>query len=144
LRDVHFIYTLPATREFERQWIGMNDQQRRALLTKVVDCVFVRAGREPIEDRVTICRAGTAPPLPRTGAIKARQAKRFTRKPNTVAPRPRHGRPTASSANWPTTSTAKWLGQPLVSSRPPAAADCTSKSSATPESGAGRSTSACR
>ena len=78
LRDAHFIYTLPATPELERQWIGMDDQQRRTLLTKVIDCVFVRAGRERIEDRVTICRTGTAPPLPRTGAIKARQAKRFT------------------------------------------------------------------
>jgi site-specific DNA recombinase len=78
LRDAHFIYTLPATPELERQWVEMNDQQRRQLLTRVIDCVFVTAGHERIEDRVTICRTGTAPTLPRTGTVKARQARRFT------------------------------------------------------------------
>jgi DNA invertase Pin-like site-specific DNA recombinase len=90
LRDAHFIYTLPATRELEGQWIEMTDQRRRALLTKVIDCVFVCTGRERIENRVTICRTGTAPPLPRTGPIRARPAKPFTpqAKHRWPAPRP--------------------------------------------------------
>ena len=78
VREAHFIYTLPATRELERRWVGMTEQQRRALLVKVVDCVFVRAGRAPVEERVTLCRTGTAPTLPRAGAASAGRTKPFT------------------------------------------------------------------
>jgi DNA invertase Pin-like site-specific DNA recombinase len=77
LRDAHFIYTLPANSELERQWIGRTDGNRRALIANVIDCVFVSRGHLPIEERVTICRIGTAPTLPRTGAVKGAQARRF-------------------------------------------------------------------
>jgi hypothetical protein len=59
LRDAHFIYTLPPIAELQRDWIGMDDHERRELIARVIDCVFVAAGRLQIEERVTICRAGT-------------------------------------------------------------------------------------
>jgi DNA invertase Pin-like site-specific DNA recombinase len=67
LRDAHFVYTLPPVSELERRWIDMSDHERRAVIAQVLDCVFVSAGRLHVEDRVTLCRPGTAPRLPRTG-----------------------------------------------------------------------------
>jgi hypothetical protein len=89
----HFIYTLPAVHELDRLWIAMNDHQRRAVIAQVIDCVFVSAGDLHIEERVTICRAGTAPKLPRMGAYKGGEARPFT-------PKARHRLPPPKP--WPT------------------------------------------
>jgi hypothetical protein len=92
LRDAHFIYTLPQTPELERRWIDMDDEQRRALIVRVIDCVFVSGGCQPMQDRVTVCRAGTAPRLPRIGD-KGGAARPF-------APRAVHRSPAPKP--WPT------------------------------------------
>jgi hypothetical protein len=78
IRDANFIHTLPPTSEVERRWIDMDDHQRRALIAQVVDCVFVSTGQLHIEERVTVCRAGTAPRLPRRGSYKGGEARPFT------------------------------------------------------------------
>jgi DNA invertase Pin-like site-specific DNA recombinase len=90
VRDANFIHTLPPTSEIERQWIGMDDHGRRALIAQVVDCVFVSAGQLHIEERVTVCRAGTAPRLPRKGSYKGGEARPFTpqRRHRVPAPKP--------------------------------------------------------
>jgi hypothetical protein len=88
LRDAHFIYTLPPLAELERDWIGMDDHERRELIAQVIDCVFVAAGRLQIEERVTICRAGKAPELPRvTGS--GGEARPFTAQARHRIPQPK-------------------------------------------------------
>jgi DNA invertase Pin-like site-specific DNA recombinase len=114
LRDAHFVYTLPPMPELERQWIDMNDQQRRALIAQVIDCVFVSAGHLRIEDRVTICRPGTAPTLPRLGPSKGNGARPFT-------PKAKHRFPAPQP--WPTTRIERELAEYLRCQRTwPAAA----------------------
>jgi hypothetical protein len=93
LRDSHTIHTLPPTGELERRWVDLDDHRRRALISQVIDCVFVSAGKLQIEDRVIVCRAGTAPSLPRTGSYKGGEARPFT-------PRARHRLPVLRP--WPT------------------------------------------
>jgi DNA invertase Pin-like site-specific DNA recombinase len=78
LRDAHSIHTLPPTAELEGRWVALNDDQRREVIAQVIDCVFVRPGQLHIEERVTVCRAGTAPTLPRTGSHKGGEARPFT------------------------------------------------------------------
>jgi hypothetical protein len=78
LRDAQFIYTLPPLDELEGDWIGMDDHERRELIAQVIDCIFVAAGRYRIEERVTICRAGTAPRLPRLTGHPGGEARSFT------------------------------------------------------------------
>jgi DNA invertase Pin-like site-specific DNA recombinase len=88
-RDAHFIYTLPAVPELERSWLAMHDRDRRALIAQVIDCVFVAPGHLHIEDRVTVCRAGSAPRLPRMGAFKGGEARPFKPQPRHCTPPPR-------------------------------------------------------
>ena len=93
VRDAHAIHTLPPASEVERRWVDLDDHRRRELIAQVIDCVFVRAGQLHIEDRVTVCRAGTAPSLPRTGSYKGGEARPFT-------PQARHRLPALRP--WPT------------------------------------------
>ena len=78
VRDAHSIHTLPPTAELERRWTTLNDDQRREVIAQVIDCVFVRPGQLHVEERVTVCRAGTAPRLPRRGSYKGGEARPFT------------------------------------------------------------------
>ena len=89
VRESHFIYTLPPNSKLERRWVDMSDHERRSLIAKAIDCVFVSAGHRPLEDRVTICRTGTAPKLPRPGTFKARQARPFVAQPKHRWPTPK-------------------------------------------------------
>jgi hypothetical protein len=89
LRDAHFIYTLPPVSEFDRRWIAMDDRQRRAVIAQVFDCVFVSAGHLRIDDRVTVCRAGTAPELPRVGRRRSGKAQPFTQQRRHRSPSPK-------------------------------------------------------
>jgi hypothetical protein len=77
IRDAHWIHTLPPVVELERQWLDMDDRARRSIIAGVIDCVFVSPGRLRIEDRVTVCRAGTAPPLPTSGSHNGGEARPF-------------------------------------------------------------------
>jgi DNA invertase Pin-like site-specific DNA recombinase len=79
VRDAHAIHMLPPTPELEHRWVDLDDHQRRDLIAQVIDCVFVRPGQLHIEDRLTVCRAGTAPSLPRTGSHKGGEARPFVR-----------------------------------------------------------------
>ena len=87
VRDAHVIHTLPATVELEHRWLDFSEDQRRGLIAQVIDCVFVAAGQRHIEERVTVCRAGTAPTLPRVGAYRGGEARPFR-------PQARHRLPT--------------------------------------------------
>jgi DNA invertase Pin-like site-specific DNA recombinase len=78
LRDANVIHALPATAELERRWLDLSDDERRELIARVIDCVFVAAGQGHIEERVTVCRAGTAPSLPRVGSYRGGEARPFT------------------------------------------------------------------
>jgi hypothetical protein len=68
-------YDLPSVDELRRTWPEMSHAEQRELLGRVIDAVFVAPGHAPLEQRVTICPAGTAPPLPRRGMPTA-----FTRR----------------------------------------------------------------
>ena len=93
VRDAHSIHTLPSTAELERRWSTLNDDQRREVIAQVIDCVFVGPGQLHVEERVTVCRAGTAPRLPRRGSYKGGEARPFI-------PQARHRLPTLRP--WPT------------------------------------------
>jgi DNA invertase Pin-like site-specific DNA recombinase len=68
VRIRHAVHELPPAAEVERRWPTMTLAERRELLAKIIDCVFVSPGRFRVEDRVTVCPAGTAPArLPRIG-----------------------------------------------------------------------------
>jgi hypothetical protein len=59
---------LPPRRELEDRWPHMTVAERRDTLRHVIDCVFVRRGRNPVHERVVICRRGETPDdLPRRG-----------------------------------------------------------------------------
>jgi DNA invertase Pin-like site-specific DNA recombinase len=77
-RDADSVYALPPAGELERRWDEMTDHERRAVIAQVIDCVFVSRGQLHAEDRVTICRAGTAPQLPSTSAHHGGGARPFT------------------------------------------------------------------
>ena len=77
-RDAHSVYALPPADELEHHWDAMTDHERRAVIAQVIDCVFVTRGQLHAEDRVTICRAGTAPQLPSTSAHDGGGARPFT------------------------------------------------------------------
>jgi hypothetical protein len=77
VRDAHAIHTLPPTADLEGRWVAFDDEQRRGVIAQVIDCVFVRPGQLHIEERVTVCRAGTAPSLPRQGSYKGGEARPF-------------------------------------------------------------------
>jgi hypothetical protein len=67
----------------------MDDHERRELIAQVIDCVFVAAGRYRIEERVTICRAGTAPTLPRIKGHPGGDARPFVAQAKHLMPQPR-------------------------------------------------------
>jgi site-specific DNA recombinase len=61
-------YKLPLARVLEERWPDMDVQEQRAVLSTVIDCVFVKPGHRHAEDRVLVCPAGTAPAdLPKPG-----------------------------------------------------------------------------
>jgi hypothetical protein len=61
-------HALPPTAELRRKWLHMSIEQRRATISVVIDCVFVRPGRQDYDRRISICPAGTGPnTLPRPG-----------------------------------------------------------------------------
>jgi recombinase/recombinase-like zinc beta ribbon protein len=108
LRDAHDIHTLPPVAELERRWPDMSDAERRDVIARVIDGVFVSAGRRPIEDRVTVCRAGTAPRLPQFGPTRGGQARPFT-------PQAAHRLPLLKP--WPTRRIESELGDYLLGQR---------------------------
>lgn len=62
------LHELPSVPELRAQLTMMSLEQQRELVRKVVDVVFVGAGRRSAAERVTVCPAGTAPRLlPRQG-----------------------------------------------------------------------------
>lgn len=61
-------HALPPTSHLQREWPRMSIEQRRATIAAVIDCVFVRPGRQDYDRRISICPAGTGPnTLPRPG-----------------------------------------------------------------------------
>jgi DNA invertase Pin-like site-specific DNA recombinase len=65
-------YDLPPATELRRRLPSMTHSEKRGLIKRVIDVVFVAQGRGPAEQRVTICPAGTAPrTLPRKGDRRA-------------------------------------------------------------------------
>lgn len=77
-RDAHSVYALPSADELEHRWVAMTDHKRRGVIAQVINCVFVSRGQLHAEDRVTVCRAGTAPQLPSTSAHHGGGARPFT------------------------------------------------------------------
>jgi site-specific DNA recombinase len=67
-RESDELRELDVADEIVRAWPQMSSEERRAVISQVIDCVFVASGRLPLEYRVTICPIGTAPTdLPRSG-----------------------------------------------------------------------------
>jgi hypothetical protein len=64
-------HDVPAVNELRRAWPAMTHAERREVLSRVIDAVFVEPGRAPVERRVTVCPAGSAPPPPRRGSTNA-------------------------------------------------------------------------
>jgi DNA invertase Pin-like site-specific DNA recombinase len=108
VRDTYALHALPATRDLERQWPALTDPERRAWIAQVIDCVFVSAGELHIEDRVIVCRAGTAPKLPRRGPYRGGEARPFT-------PSARHRLPLPKP--WPTARIERELADYLRGQR---------------------------
>jgi DNA invertase Pin-like site-specific DNA recombinase len=89
-RSRHALHDLPRARELQRDWPTMELAARRAVIGRVIDCVFIAPGRhDPPERRITICPAGTAPAhLPFAGSRKA-LARPFSGPLKRPRPRPR-------------------------------------------------------
>lgn len=65
------LHDLPAAAVLRDTLPGMSIDERRRVVAKVIDVVFVAAGHGAAAQRVTICPAGTAPrALPRPGIKK--------------------------------------------------------------------------
>jgi hypothetical protein len=122
----------------------MDDAARRVVIAQVINCVFVTAGHAPIEERVTICRVGTASRLPSFVGGDGIHARPSPRAPGTERQRPSDGRQNASSASSTTSSPISRRSRPKAPSSPLADAGCMTRSCATPASCAGRITSASR
>ena len=54
-------HALPSADEIRDQWPTLDVIARRALIARVIDCVFLAKGRGPMRSRVTVCPIGTAP-----------------------------------------------------------------------------------
>jgi site-specific DNA recombinase len=54
-------HELPSVADLRASWDGLDIYEQRALLARVIDCVFLAQGRLRIERRVTICPRGTGP-----------------------------------------------------------------------------------
>ena len=52
---------LPRLAELRASWPQLDTLERRMIMSKVIDCVFVAPGNGHVENRVTICPRGTAP-----------------------------------------------------------------------------------
>jgi site-specific DNA recombinase len=52
---------LPPTAELRREWPSLSLDARRDVIARVIDCAFLRAGDEPIEERLHVCLRGKAP-----------------------------------------------------------------------------------
>jgi hypothetical protein len=62
------LHTLPPVEEVRRRWTTMSLDEKREIARAAIDAVFVAPGAMPVEQRVTICPAGTGPRgLPRRG-----------------------------------------------------------------------------
>jgi DNA invertase Pin-like site-specific DNA recombinase len=73
LRASDALHELPSADQVAADWPTMPIERRRQLLGQVLDCVFVSAGRDSLQDRVTVCPAGTAPAnLPQIGDKRTR------------------------------------------------------------------------
>lgn len=82
------IHALPPAEEVARDFPTMPLRQRRELLSRVIDCVFVLPGHRPARERVMICPVGTAPRLlPRQGD-KGRNSRIITPRRGWMNPRP--------------------------------------------------------
>jgi hypothetical protein len=66
------LHELPSVAEARRLLVTTDVLQRRELLSKIVDCVFVAPGRRHPERRVTLCPTGTAPRMLPTRGDKGR------------------------------------------------------------------------
>jgi site-specific DNA recombinase len=53
--------------DLHARWHELTLEERRRLLAGVIDCIFVRRGREPITERLLVCWRGEAPDLPAQG-----------------------------------------------------------------------------
>jgi DNA invertase Pin-like site-specific DNA recombinase len=88
------LHDQPSTAELERRWRDMALRERQRIVRAAIACVFVRAGRQAVQERATVLSVGEAPRrLPRPGD-KRSQARRFTH------PRRHRTRPLATG--WPT------------------------------------------
>jgi DNA invertase Pin-like site-specific DNA recombinase len=92
-READGLDGLPTAAELQRQWAGMSRDEQRAVLARVIDCVFISPGRLPVANRATICRTGTAPvDLPRIGDKHCR-ARRYRPRQDAAASRRAGTRP---------------------------------------------------
>lgn len=58
----------PTRHEVESSWSERSIDQRKALISNQIDCLFVFDGEQPLTERVHVCRAGRAPAgMPRRG-----------------------------------------------------------------------------
>lgn len=138
-------HELPSARELEREWPTMTIIARREVIEGIVDCVFVQPGLNNIAERITVCRAGTAPARLPSNGDRSTRARPF---------RPRKPRPNKRPLHlWPRARVrrelAKFLGverigRPTLSFAPPGSGGSCSRCASRKESRHGRSRSACR
>jgi len=57
-------HELPTVPQLRAKWPDLDVPQQRALISQVIDCIYLASGRGFVEHRVTICPLGTAP-IPR-------------------------------------------------------------------------------
>ena len=62
MRDRLAVHALPAIASLDRDWPSMSLAGRRDVISRAINCVVVAPGRLNIEQRVTVCPAGTARP----------------------------------------------------------------------------------
>jgi hypothetical protein len=62
------LHDLPSATVLEAQWPQLDITARRALIGRVIDCVFVQPGKRNFDARIWVCPTGTEPRgLPRPG-----------------------------------------------------------------------------
>jgi hypothetical protein len=54
-------HDLPSTAAIEADWPAMDVAERREIIRRVIDCVFVQPGQRRYDERIWICPTGTAP-----------------------------------------------------------------------------------
>jgi hypothetical protein len=55
------LHELPAAAVIEANWPGMDVAERREIIRRVIDCVFVAPGQRRYDERIWVCPTGTAP-----------------------------------------------------------------------------------